>query len=240
MQDTTILLINPNTSLAMTRVIDDSAKRAASKTTKIITVSSKRGPTVLEGPVDEALSVPGMIEVAKKMEGQFHGIISACFGDPGIEALKFAFGVPVIGIRQSAFLIASLIGDTFSVIALQKNTERNIRHLVRLMGIEEKLLSVEAGGVTISDLESGVPGIEEAIYKAGKAAVDKGARSLIFCCAGMGRVVRKIESRLDVPCVNAVESAVKVMEGILYFCRGKIFKGNPFKDEITGYTDLFR
>lgn len=239
MQGLTILVINPNTSIPMTREIHKSAQKAASKTTKIITVSSKRGPKVIEGPVDQAFSIPGMLEVARKMEGQFHGIISACFSDPGLEALKFAFGVPVIGIRESSFHIASLMGDTFSVISLYEGAEGKIRYFARLKGREEKLLSVEYADITVSDLESGSPGIEKAIYKAAKAAVDKGADSLIFGCAGIGKVLPKIESRFEVPCINSVESAVKVMEGILYFCQGKTFKGIPFKTEIAGYPDLF-
>jgi len=233
----TILVINANTSISMTKGIEASAQKVASRGTKIITVSSKRGPRTIEGPVDQAFSIPGMLEIAKELEGQFHGIISACFGDPGLEALKLAFGVPVIGIRESSFLLASLIGNNFSIITPVSGTERKLRNFAREKGMEDKLLSVEYAGVTVSDLETGLPRIEEFIYKSAREAIKKGADVLIFGCAGMGKIVDKVSSRLDVPCIDPIGSAIKIMEGILHFCSDKRSKGVPLKKEMIGYPD---
>ena len=238
MAERTILVINANTSASMTREIDEAANKAASQGTTIMTVPSKRGPRTIQGPVDSALSVPGMIEVAKEHQGQFDGIISACFGDPGLEALKFAFGVPVLGIRESAFHIASFVGNQFSIIIPVKGAEQRIRQFARLKGLEDKLLSVIYAGVSVSELEAGAPGAEEHVYTAGKKAVEEGADALIFGCAGMGTTLDNIVSRFDVPCIDPVQSAVKVMEGILYFCGGVSFHVMAFQHDIVGYPDF--
>ena len=187
----TLLVINPNTSASMTADIEESAKRAASRTTRVITVSPRRGPKVIEGPVDQALSIPGMLQIARKMDGRFDGIISACFADPGVEALKFASGLPVMGIRESAFQIAALLGEPFSVIVPVKGVETNLRTFARLRGMEEKLLSVEYAGVGVCELESGSTAVEEAVYRSAGSALKKGARALIFGCAGMGRMTAR-------------------------------------------------
>ena len=238
MADRTILVINANTSASMTREIDNASNKAASQGTAIIAVPSKRGPRTIQGPVDSALSVPGMLEVAKEHQGQFDGIISACFGDPGLEALNFAFGVPVVGIRESAFHIASFVGNRFSVIIPVKDAEHRIRQFARLKGLEDKLLSVIYAGVSVPELEAGSPGAEERVYAAGRGAVDKGADALIFGCAGMGETLGKITSRFEVPCIDPVQAAVKIMEGILYFCDEIKFQGIPFQQEIAGYPDF--
>jgi allantoin racemase len=81
MGEQTLLVINANTSVSMTKDIGEAAKRASAKGTEIITVASKRGPRTIQGPVDSALSVPGMLEAAKEYEGQYDGIISACSGE---------------------------------------------------------------------------------------------------------------------------------------------------------------
>jgi allantoin racemase len=222
----------------MTKDIGEAAKRASAKGTEIITVASKRGPRTIQGPVDSALSVPGMLEAAKEYEGQYDGIISACFGDPGIEPLRSTFGVPVIGIMESAFLVASYTGDHIAVITPVKGSEKRLRTFTRLKGIDNKIHSVLYAGVTIPDLESGFAGAEEYVYSSGKEAVEKGADTLIFGCAGMGWVVEKIASRFDVPCIDPVQAAVKSMESILYFCHGKKPNGMPFQKDMLGYPDL--
>jgi allantoin racemase len=238
MGEHTLLVINANTSVSMTKDIGEAAKRAASKSTEIITVASKRGPRTIQGPVDSALSVPGMLEVAKEYEGLYNGIISACFGDPGIEPLRSAFGVPVVGIRESAFHVASFTGNRFAVITPVKGSEQRLKAIARLKGMDNKMHSVFYAGVSIPDLESGSPGAEEYVYAAGNEAVEKGADTLIFGCAGMGWVVDKIASRFDVPCIDPVQAAVKTLESILYFCQGKKFHGIPFQNDLLGYPDL--
>jgi len=238
MGEHTILVINANTSVSMTEDIGKAAKRAASKGTEIITVASKRGPRTIQGPADSALSIPGMLEVAKEYEGQYNGIISACFGDPGIEPLRSAFGLPVVGILESAFHVASFTGNHFAVITPVKGSERRLRTFAGLKGMEDKIHSVLYAGVSIPDLESGSAGAEEYVYTAGNEAVEKGADTLIFACAGMGWVVDKIASRFDVPCIDPVQAAVKTLEGILYFCQGKKFNGIPFQKDMLGYPDL--
>ena len=238
MVEHTLLVINANTSVSMTEDISEAAKRAAAKGTEIITVASKRGPRTIQGPVDSALSIPGMLEVAKEYEGRYNGIISACFGDPGIEPLRSAFGVPVVGIMESAFHVASFTGNRIAVITPVKGSEQRLRTFARLKGIEGKMHSVLYAGVSIPDLESGSPGAEEHVYTAGKEAVEKGADTLIFGCAGMGWVVKKITSRFDVPCIDPVQAAVKTLESILYFCHRKKFHGLPFQKDILGYPDL--
>ncbi len=238
MSKPTLLVINANTSVSMTEDIGEAAKRAASKGTEIITVASKRGPRTIQGPVDSALSVPGMLEVAKEYEGRYNGIISACFGDPGIEPLRSAFGVPVVGILESAFHVASFTGNRIAVITPVKGSEQRLRTFAGLKGIGNKLHSVLYAGISISDLEAGAPGTEESVYTAGKGAIEKGANTLIFGCAGMGKVVGKISSRFDVPCIDPVQAAVKLLESILHFCRGKKFQGVPFQKDMVGYPDL--
>ena len=238
MADRTILVINANTSASMTREIDEAANKAASRGTTIMTVPSKRGPRTILGPVDSALSIPGMLEAAKEHAGQFQAIISACFGDPGLEALKWAFGVPVVGIRESAFHIASFIGNQISVIIPVKGAEKRIRQFARQTGLEDKLLSVVYAGVTVPELEACSPGVEEHVYAAGKEAVDHGADVLIFGCAGMGGTLYKIAPRFEVPCIDPVQAAVRVAEGLLYFCDGISFQGRPFQPHIAGYPEL--
>src|SRR5258708_23833880 len=112
-----ILVVNPNTTVAMTETIGRAARAAATPGTDIVAVNPPDGPVSIEGYYDEALSVPGLlVEVAK---GEALGVsahIIACFDDTGLEAARSLASAPVIGIGEAAFHLATMLGHRFSVV----------------------------------------------------------------------------------------------------------------------------
>ena len=62
-----ILVINPNTTAAMTEKIGAAARRVASPGTEIIAVNPASGPVSIEGYYDEAISVPGLLEAVQAL-----------------------------------------------------------------------------------------------------------------------------------------------------------------------------
>ena len=64
-----ILVINPNTTAAMTATIEACAAAAASPGTTVTAVTPTMGPVSIESHYDEALAVPGLLaEIARAEE----------------------------------------------------------------------------------------------------------------------------------------------------------------------------
>jgi len=106
-----ILVINPNTTVAMTEQIGRAARAAAASGTEIIAVNPMDGPVSIEGYSDEAFSVPGLLaEIAKGDATGFPHIAT------GLEAAHSVSFAPVIGIGEAAFHLASMLGHRFSVV----------------------------------------------------------------------------------------------------------------------------
>ena len=103
MDKPTILVVNPNTSDAMTVAIDRIAWEAAGTSANVVTRRSLQGPHTIEGPLDAALGVAGMLEVVGAYPYSFDTVVVACFGDPGVDALRLLVHVPVIGIGAASF-----------------------------------------------------------------------------------------------------------------------------------------
>src|SRR4029450_8840530 len=61
MDKPTVLIVNPNTSEAMTVAIDRIAWEAAGTSANIVTRHSLQGPHTIEGPLDAALGGAGML-----------------------------------------------------------------------------------------------------------------------------------------------------------------------------------
>ena len=71
-----ILVVNPNTTVAMTETIGRAARAAATPGTEIVAVNPPDGPASIEDYYDEAFSVPGLLaEIAK---GDATGISAHC------------------------------------------------------------------------------------------------------------------------------------------------------------------
>ena len=84
-----LLVINPNTTLSMTRTIGEAAMAVAGPGTEIVARSPKMGPVSIEGHYDEAVATLGVIDEVRKGEAEgFDGYVIACFGDPGLAAAR--------------------------------------------------------------------------------------------------------------------------------------------------------
>src|SRR4029453_2729406 len=97
MDKPTVLVVTPNTSEAMTVAIGPIAWGGAGTSANIVTRHSLQGPHTIEGPLDAALGVAGMLDVVGAYPYSFDAVVVACFGDPGGEALHLLVRVPVIG-----------------------------------------------------------------------------------------------------------------------------------------------
>ena len=127
-----ILLVNPNTTAAMTEKIGRAARAAAAPGTQIIAVNPPDGPVSIEGYYDAAFSVPGLLaEIAKGDAAGVSAHIIACFDDTGLEAARSVAFAPVIGIGEAAFHLASMLGHRFSVVTTLSRSiaaiENNLR-----------------------------------------------------------------------------------------------------------------
>ena len=105
-----ILVINPNTTEAMTHEIDKVAQAAASKGSEIETVQPKAGPRSIEGNADEVLAAYHTLEVvaglaalaAGQVNAQPRGLQAArLFG--AAEALRETLGTPLLPIYQDHY-----------------------------------------------------------------------------------------------------------------------------------------
>ena len=65
-----ILIINPNTSVEMSKTIDSAAKKYASPGTEITSVNPQDGPEFLANAYDEALQVPKVMHLVEKNKGE--------------------------------------------------------------------------------------------------------------------------------------------------------------------------
>ena len=97
-----ILVINPNTTSSMTEKIAIAARAVARPDTEIVATNSQNGPASIQGFLDVATCVPGLLaEVVRHPD--VDAIVIACFDDTGVDAVRTLVKVPVLGIGEAAY-----------------------------------------------------------------------------------------------------------------------------------------
>jgi allantoin racemase len=209
-----ILIVNPNTTAAMTEKIGRAARAAAAVGTEIIAVNPPDGPVSIEGYYDEAFSVPGLLaEIAK---GDISGVsahIIACFDDTGLEAARCISPVPVIGIGEAAFHLASMLGHRFSVVTTLSRSIAAIENNLLKYGLASRCANVRACEVPVLSLDD--PASDAAARIGAEIELAKQedrAEAIVLGCAGMADLAARLSQRHGLPVLDGVASAVKLAE----------------------------
>jgi allantoin racemase len=209
-----ILVINPNTTAAMTEKIGRAARAVAATGTEIIAVNPPDGPVSIEGYYDEAFAVPGLLaEIAKGEGSGVSAHIIACFDDTGLEAARCLASAPVIGIGEAAFHLAAMLGHRFSVVTTLSRSIAAIETNLMKYGLANRCARVRAAEVPVLALDD--PASDASAQISAEIELARhhdGAETIVLGCAGMADLAARLGEKHGLPVVDGVASAVKLAE----------------------------
>lgn len=211
-----ILVVNPNTTAAMTQIIAAAARAAAAPSSKIMAVTSRHGPASIEGYFDEALSVPGLLDCIR--EGEASGAqaaIIACFDDTGLDAARAMAAIPVLGICQSALSLAALVAKRIAIVTTDPKAVVPLEELVQRYGMAG-CVRVRAAGIPVLALEDPAADAPAKLRaQIARALEDDHAEAIVLGCAGMADLAAALQREFQVPVIDGVGAAVKQAETLL-------------------------
>jgi allantoin racemase len=213
-----LLLINPNTSPAMTAGIAAAARQAASAGTEIVARQPEFGPASIEGHFEEAFAAAGvatLAHAAAREPAPPDATVIACFGDPGLDAARECLAGPVLGIAEAAFHAASMLATGFSVVTTMTRTVTIAEQLVRRYGFERRCRGVHGTDIPVLALERAGDATLARIEAAARTALARDrSEAIVLGCAGMAALCGTLQQRLGVPVVDGVAVAVRFAESL--------------------------
>lgn len=211
-----LLVVNPNTTAAMTEAIAAQARRYARPGTEIVAVTAPWGTPSVESHTEEAMAAVATIEAVATAPADIDGIVVACFDDPGLEAVREIASVPAVGIGEAAMALAITLGHRFAIVAAADRSRPLMMDVVRRHGFEARCAGVRTTGLSVLGLERSPAVTEDALVAAAQRAVDAdGAEVICLGCAGMAGLDERVAARVGVPTVDGVSAAVKLVEGLV-------------------------
>ena len=211
-----LLVINPNTTASMTAAIEAVAKKVAYPSSEVSACNPNDGPVSIEGYVDEAFSVPGLLRLIRQNDGQYDAFVIACFDDTGLEAARCLTAAPVLGIGEAAFHLASMISNRFSVITTLSRSVAAIEHNLKRYGLATRCARVRASEVPVLELDDPQSDARARITaEIRKALAEDQIEAIVLGCAGMAQLAAELSQELGVPVVDGVAAATKLAESLV-------------------------
>ena len=208
-----IKLINPNTTLSMTKKIGVAGQAAASAGVEVQAVSPEDGVASIEGHHDEAIAAMGVLDVIRKDAGKSDAYVIACFGDPGLMAARELTDRPVLGVAEAAMHAATFVGSGFSVVTTLARTINIARHLLLLYGMGEHCRKLRACELEVLELEDPQSDAYKVILQECRVAVKEDeCNAIVLGCAGMADLAANLSKELKLPVIDGVGAAVGFAE----------------------------
>ncbi|HUT87186.1 MAG TPA: aspartate/glutamate racemase family protein [Candidatus Heimdallarchaeota archaeon] len=190
--------------------------------TEIQVVNLAKGPDSIECAYDEVMAEMFALEEAEKAQEEgFDGVIIYCGTDPGVRAAKEKLDIPVVGIGETSYHLASLLGSSFSIItvapsSLLSTRRRLVCDHLKLYGLEHKCSSVRTVDIPVIDLQKDKATQAERVFAEAKKAIEEdGADTIVLGCGGLLGVGEQISNELEVPVIVPGIAALKISESLI-------------------------
>jgi allantoin racemase len=172
--------------------------------------------------------------------------------DYGLKAARAALRIPIVGTSQAGMLIASSLGRRFGIVtvwpefsaAVYSSRLHDYGLAARFAGVRHVTANVEMETLGEEDnfyvqTRSATEGIVERVLRQVEAAVrEDGADVVLLGCNCMRNVAPALAARTDVPIVEPVRAAYKLLD--LQLSLGVTHSAAAFAPMVTDRTAMFR
>lgn len=209
----TVILINPNSTEAMTLSALKAARTAAPEIT-FEGWTSHAGPPSIEGPDDgDAAIGPLLALVAKASQQGAQAIIIACFDDTGLKQARAIAHCPVIGIGQASFVLAAAITNKAAVITTVQEAVPVITQNIADLGLAGTIAHVCAANVPVLMLDSD-PKAATRLFLQKAQSLPAEISVLILGCSGAVTIAAELRQTLSMRVMDGVTSAARLCQAI--------------------------
>ncbi|MGY6548503.1 MAG: aspartate/glutamate racemase family protein [Roseinatronobacter sp.] len=208
-----ILIINPNSSPTVTARIDAAAQAARQPGETITTICAEGAPDLIVTPADAARAETAVARTLAA-RGQGHdGIILASFGDTGLEAARRETDAPVVGIAQSAYAMASVLGPRMAIVSFSPTMASALRKTALGYGHAERLVAMHMVEGAIWD-DPGAIQVDYAPHMLAlcqKAAAEDAVQSIVLGGGPLAGLAARLQPDVPVPVIDGTTAAVATL-----------------------------
>ncbi|WP_053843206.1 aspartate/glutamate racemase family protein [Paracidovorax avenae] len=205
----TLLVINPNTSTAVSTLLQHHVQAAAAHAA-VRTVTARFGAPYIACEASYAVAGHAVLdawaEALAAPQPAPDAVLIGCFGDPGLFALRECSPAPVTGLAEASFLAAARHGR-FGVVTGGERWEAMLLRLAQALGHADRLAGVRTVAPSGAELAADPAGARALLARACQAmAREPGVQAVVLGGAGLAGMAKAVQSQVDVPVIDSVEA----------------------------------
>lgn len=207
------LVINPNTTAAVTEMVL-AACRAAQPGVQWDGATARFGAAYIADEIGYAKAGHAALDAHEAFYDGHDAVLLACFGDPGLLALRELSRVPVIGLAQSSFEAAARRGR-FAVVTGGHAWAPMLARFARAHALDERLTGIHTIDWTGAQIAADPDRARDALVAAAQHGIDEGAQCILLGGAALAGLAPSLQPRLAVPVLDNVLLAAQAVADTL-------------------------
>lgn len=209
-----VLAINPNTTGAVSALVDRHL-RAVAPAIDWRMASGRFGARYITSEASYAIASHAAIDAWAEHEAGCDAVLLACFGDPGLYALRELSPVPVVGLAEASMQAASASAARFSIVTGGPRWAPMLERLAQSLGFGAKLASVRTTAITGGQAAADPSGAAAALAQACREArAEDGAGVVILGGAGFAGLGASVASIAGFPVIDSVIAGAHAAERV--------------------------
>ena len=203
-----ILLINPNTSTAMTERMAEAAASALAPDASVTALTAARGLPYIASRAEAQLAGAAVLETLAEHQAGHDAAVIAAFGDPGLVAARELFDLPVVGMAEAAMLTACMLGQRFAIVTFSRKLMawyEDAVHQARLHDRCAGLFAAESEFRSVTEVQHE---LESEIVALARRAAERGADTVILAGAPLTGLAARVREAVPVPLVDPLAAAL--------------------------------
>lgn len=207
-----ILLINPNTTAALTAKMAAYAGEIVGDGASFVPVTGSFGASFISTRTAAAIAAHAALEALAENVAGCDAVYLACFGDPGLAALKEVSPVPVIGMAEASCLEAARERRRFAIVTGGALWQPMLEEFVATLGLSQQLASVRpvapTGGQIDADPDAALALLADACNACART---DGADIVILGGAVLAGLAQRLQADVGVPLMCSVAAGARAV-----------------------------
>ncbi len=207
-----ILLINPNTTPSVTDLVADHVRGIVGGAAEIVAVTGRFGARYIASRAASVIAGHAALDALAEHVAGVDAVYLACFGDPGLMALREVSPVPVVGMAEAACRAAGAGDRRFAIVTGGVLWGPMLTEFVATIGLADRLTGVRTvaptGGEIAANPDAALGGLAAACRACAEA---DGAEAVILGGAALAGLAARIQPAVPVPVLCSVEAGARAV-----------------------------
>jgi Asp/Glu/hydantoin racemase len=206
-----LLLINPNTTPEVTRIVEAAARAVVPEDVTLAAETGAFGARYISTRAASAVAAHAALDAFARHEERCDAVLLACFGDPGLAALKEIAPVPVVGMAEAACLLACTLGARFAIVTGGERWGPMLREFVAAQGLSLRCAGIRTVAPTGGEIARDPEGATGLLAQACTDAIRRdGADVVILGGAALAGLAARVQPAVPGPVLCSLEAGVEV------------------------------